>query len=46
MIVGDLKSFREIASSVANYRKVLVLGCGGCVTVCRSGGDAEGRPIS
>jgi len=41
MIVGDLKSLQEIASSVAGYRKLLVLGCGGCVTVCRSGGDAE-----
>jgi ferredoxin len=41
MIVGDLKSLDEIASSIAGYRKILVLGCGGCVTVCRSGGDAE-----
>ena len=41
MIVGDLKPLQEIASSVAGYRKILVLGCGGCVTVCRSGGDAE-----
>ena len=41
MIVGDLKALDEIASSIAGYRKILVLGCGGCVTVCRSGGDAE-----
>jgi len=46
MIVGDLKSLEEIASSVAVYRRVLVLGCGGCVTVCRSGGDAEAHDLA
>ena len=46
MIVGDLKSLKEIASSVASYRKVIVLGCGGCVTVCRSGGDAEAHDLA
>jgi ferredoxin len=46
MIVGDLKSLKEIASSIAGYRKVLVLGCGGCVTVCRSGGDAEAHDLA
>ena len=46
MIVGDLKSLSEIASSIAGYSKVLVLGCGGCVTVCRSGGDAEAHDLS
>ena len=46
MIVGDLKSLNEIAASIAGYSKVLVLGCGGCVTVCRSGGDAEAHDLS
>jgi ferredoxin len=46
MIVGDLKSLEEIASSITGYRKILVLGCGGCVTVCRSGGDAEARDLA
>jgi ferredoxin len=46
MIVGDLKSLDEIAASIAGYRKVLVLGCGGCVTVCRSGGDAEAHDLA
>lgn len=46
MIVGDLKSLKEIASSIADYRKVWVLGCGGCVTVCRSGGDAEAHDLA
>ena len=46
MIVGHLKSIAEIACSVAGYGKVLVLGCGGCVTVCRSGGDAEAHDLA
>ena len=46
MIAGDLKDLGEIASSIAGYSKVLVLGCGGCVTVCRSGGDAEAHDLS
>jgi len=46
MIVGDLKPIREIASSISGYRRLLVLGCGGCVTVCRSGGDAEAHDLA
>jgi ferredoxin len=46
MIVGDLKPLQEISSSIASYRKVLVLGCGGCVTVCRSGGTAEAHDLA
>lgn len=45
MIVGDLKDVSEIASSIAGYSRILVLGCGGCVTVCRSGGDAEAHDL-
>ncbi len=45
MIVGDLKSLDEIASSVASYRRILVLGCGSCVTVSLSGGDREAAAL-
>src|SRR5512136_1441639 len=45
MIAGDLKELSEIASSIAGYKNVLVIGCGGCVTVCRSGGDAEAHDL-
>jgi ferredoxin len=46
MIVGHLKSLEEIASSIEGFRRVLVLGCGGCVTVCRSGGAAEAAALA
>ncbi len=45
MIVGDIKPIQEIAASIGGYRKILILGCGGCVTVCRAGGDAEAHDL-
>lgn len=41
MIVADLKPFDEIMNLVREYSKVLVLGCGSCVTVCMSGGEKQ-----
>ncbi|MBW1998760.1 MAG: methylenetetrahydrofolate reductase C-terminal domain-containing protein [Deltaproteobacteria bacterium] len=46
MIVGKLKPFEEIVSSVTGYKKILVLACGSCVTVCLSGGDREARTLT
>ncbi len=34
MITGDRKPLEEIASMVKGLERVLVLGCGTCVTVC------------
>ncbi|MBC8443778.1 MAG: methylenetetrahydrofolate reductase C-terminal domain-containing protein [Deltaproteobacteria bacterium] len=46
MITGDLKPLAEIAASVSEFRHVLVMGCGSCVTVCLSGGDREARALA
>jgi ferredoxin len=46
MIVGKLKPFEEILSSVKEFRNVLILGCGSCVSVCLSGGDREARALA
>jgi len=46
MIVGDLKTLKEIATHIAGYRKVHIIGCGSCVTVCRSGGDKEAHELA
>ncbi len=46
MIVADSKPLMEIAPLLTGSRGGLVLGCGGCVTVCRSGGLAEARELA
>jgi len=45
MIVGDLKPLAEIVAAIKDYRQVLVLGCGSCVTVCLSGGEKEAQHL-
>ncbi len=38
MIVADRKPLEEILESIKDYDKIVLAGCGGCVTICFSGG--------
>jgi ferredoxin len=46
MIVGEQKPLDEIKGFLGDSRKVLVVGCGTCVTVCFSGGEKEAQILS
>ncbi|MBF8266630.1 MAG: Methylene-tetrahydrofolate reductase subunit MetV [Dehalococcoidia bacterium] len=41
MIVGEQKPLDEIRDQISPFKKVLILGCGTCVTVCFAGGEKE-----
>jgi len=41
MIVADRKTVREIRDMIKNHKRVLLVGCGTCVTVCLAGGERE-----
>ena len=41
MIIAERKPLDEIKTMIEGFNKVLVLGCGTCVSVCLSGGSKE-----
>lgn len=41
MIIAERKPLNEIMTMVQDAKRILVLGCRGCVTVCSAGGERE-----
>jgi ferredoxin len=46
MIVAERKTIPELLDILKAHKKILVLGCGTCVTVCLAGGEREVSIIS
>jgi len=46
MIVAKRKKIPELVEILQDHKKILVLGCGTCVTVCLAGGEREVSIIS
>jgi ferredoxin len=46
MIVAEQKSLEELKTLISDAEKVLVVGCGTCVTVCFAGGAREATIVS
>lgn len=41
MIVAEGKPLEEILASIEGMNKIMIVGCGGCVSVCLAGGEKE-----
>lgn len=46
MIIAEQKSLEELKTLIADSEKVLVVGCGTCVTVCFAGGAREAAIVA
>ena len=46
MIIAQQKPLEEIVENLDSYKKVLVAGCGTCVTVCLAGGENEAKDMA
>lgn len=46
MIIANQKNMDEILRSVKPFKKIVVAGCGTCVTVCMAGGEKEALKVS
>ncbi len=41
MVKAEPKPLEQITKIIKNYKQVLIIGCGGCVSICLAGGQKE-----
>ena len=46
MVKAKRKPLKEIIETAKNYKKILTVGCGGCVSICHAGGQKEVTTLS
>ncbi len=46
MIVAERKPYDEIRKMTSSFANILVFGCGGCVTVCATGGEKDAEVLA
>jgi len=46
LIVAEQKPLEVIAQLIEEYKKILVVGCSGCTTVCMTGGEKEAEILA
>lgn len=46
MLVAEIKPYSEIESFLKGFRSVLVAGCGGCTSLCNTGGLREAETVA
>ncbi|MBO8137528.1 MAG: methylenetetrahydrofolate reductase C-terminal domain-containing protein [Desulfotomaculum sp.] len=46
MIVAEPKPIKEVAGYIKDCTKILVVGCGGCTSVCMAGGETEAEMLA
>lgn len=46
MIIAQPKPIAEVAAFIKNFNYVLIVGCGGCTSVCLAGGETEAEMLA
>ncbi len=46
MVIAEIKSLKDIKKMIENFKRVLIVGCGECVSVCLTGGQKQVELLS